>query len=674
MSSETNDSHARRPQERSVERLTEINRELIRTAADLSAVATAAQSLYEAPLMEQAHNQLERLASSAFVLAIVGEFKRGKSTLANAMLGADVMPSDVLPTTASINRVVYGRTPSVTLHFLDGRTQTIPVAELPRFVTKLDEESEARAASLAEAVVHFPTHFCRHNVELLDTPGLGDEAHLTERTMSAIAAADAAVVVTSSLAPFSLTEARIVETLLEQVDPSRLFFVLGHTDQVRPADVPRILTMVRRRIGKTIGQPPESLRVFPVSALEACRAKAERDEARLTASGFDVFEQALEAFLVRDRGIAAVQVANEALARSATLLGQRAASYLARIQAEEQQAAQTLADRIAALKALAQTAELHSNSLLERATSTLEQGQVLLAGLYTELVDDVQRTISGLNFQESEVTDSARRHALVESRVAPRVKRIATKRVNQIQELLRVWISSELDSLSSLRSRLDELLEANMEPSGPASETDVELSTNRPSVQTREYVVTDNWVDESTTELIQSAASLTLTFVPESIAGSVRSLAADVARNDVVRGAWLRLQGDRANQKLRERTEMMARLQKQDYVEHLGPAIDIELKRLRLERHFAKAYESLLEKLTLKTRGETELVEKVCEIQPWELRVARQREHGERQRDIERTQAAASCAQQTTRHANDRIAMLGTILTEAPTGARESNP
>ena len=50
---------------------------------------------------------IEKTSDEHFEVAIVGEFKRGKSTLINALLGQEVLPADVLPATATLNRVTY---------------------------------------------------------------------------------------------------------------------------------------------------------------------------------------------------------------------------------------------------------------------------------------------------------------------------------------------------------------------------------------------------------------------------------------------------------------------------------------------------------------------------------------------------------------------------------------
>src|SRR5205809_637688 len=56
---------------------------------------------------------LARMRDHRFTVAVVGEFKTGKSTFVNALLGVDVVPTDVLPATATLNRITFGLTPGI---------------------------------------------------------------------------------------------------------------------------------------------------------------------------------------------------------------------------------------------------------------------------------------------------------------------------------------------------------------------------------------------------------------------------------------------------------------------------------------------------------------------------------------------------------------------------------
>src|ERR1044072_883527 len=91
---------------------------------------------------------IKDIEEHCFRVAVVGEFRRGKSTFINALLGRAVLPSDILPTTATLNRVTYGDHPHVLIRFRkqDGqaaRTEEVPLHELTNYVTKITPTSES---------------------------------------------------------------------------------------------------------------------------------------------------------------------------------------------------------------------------------------------------------------------------------------------------------------------------------------------------------------------------------------------------------------------------------------------------------------------------------------------------------------------------------------------------
>jgi len=60
-------------------------------------------------LISDIDQSINLIKSRKYNVAVVGEFRRGKSSLINALLGFKVLPADVTPTTATINRITYGK-------------------------------------------------------------------------------------------------------------------------------------------------------------------------------------------------------------------------------------------------------------------------------------------------------------------------------------------------------------------------------------------------------------------------------------------------------------------------------------------------------------------------------------------------------------------------------------
>ena len=74
-------------------------------------------------LQERLQDLLARLAEDRFNLVVAGRFSRGKSSLMNAILGTDRLPTGIVPLTSVITTVSYGTTELVTLTYRESRTR-----------------------------------------------------------------------------------------------------------------------------------------------------------------------------------------------------------------------------------------------------------------------------------------------------------------------------------------------------------------------------------------------------------------------------------------------------------------------------------------------------------------------------------------------------------------------
>ena len=198
---------------------------------DMLSVLNFDQSLLDA--LQECKNLIK---NKQYKVAVMGEFKRGKSSLINALLGSRILPADATPTTATINRITYGAAPRAVITFQDGREQEIPVHELKDYVTKITAEGAARALQIKEATVYFPTVFCQNHIDIIDTPGLNDDARMTQITIDMVANVDAVIVPIHAHAPFSETEMKFVCQLIESENITNLVFVVTFLDQLDEDD------------------------------------------------------------------------------------------------------------------------------------------------------------------------------------------------------------------------------------------------------------------------------------------------------------------------------------------------------------------------------------------------------------------------------------------------------
>ena len=148
---------------------------------------------------------LDRLDAARLRVLVVGEAKRGKSTLINALLGRRVLPSGVTPLTAVATTVRYGVDPRAEVLFLDGHEEKHPLTALADFVTEPGNPRNRRG--IAGVTVYLDEPLLATGVELVDTPGTGSVFEWdTEAAHEALRSMDAAVFVLTADPPVSASE------------------------------------------------------------------------------------------------------------------------------------------------------------------------------------------------------------------------------------------------------------------------------------------------------------------------------------------------------------------------------------------------------------------------------------------------------------------------------------
>jgi small GTP-binding protein len=236
---------------------------------------------------------LARLAEDRFNLAIVGQFSRGKSSLMNALLGSEKLPTGILPLTSVITTVTYGETEKVLLQ-REGWTfpQEIRLDQLADYVTQGRNPGNEKRVVLAE--VQLPNELLRLGVHFVDTPGVASAiAANTRTTRQFLPEADAAILVTSFESPMTEAEVKFLRDVLEHV--RKVFFVVNKLDLAPEPDREAVMAAVLETVRSEFADIQPEL--FAVSARLALHAKQVRSAEELARSGFPALEAALSEFL-----------------------------------------------------------------------------------------------------------------------------------------------------------------------------------------------------------------------------------------------------------------------------------------------------------------------------------------------------------------------------------------
>lgn len=261
--------------------------------------------------------RVPKIESERFHLVVLGEFNHGKSTFVNSLLGADILPTGITPTTASINHVVWAARPAARVVMSNGESKYIEPAQLKEWVTV----AGGRAGEVAYVELGYPSELLRNNVVLVDTPGVNDlNEQRAEVTYGYVPRADAVVFLLDAGQALKDSEREFLRSRVLEGARDRLIFVLGKMDMLSPDEQAAVIDYVRGGLAKMMPDPV----VFPLSAKDWAKTQDR-------ASGMPELIQYLERFLARDRAAVILDNAAADAARTAAYLennlGVRMRSY-----------------------------------------------------------------------------------------------------------------------------------------------------------------------------------------------------------------------------------------------------------------------------------------------------------------------------------------------------------
>lgn len=279
----------------------------------------------------------ERVRSDAFRVMVVGAFKRGKSTLVNALLGDKILPSFAVPTTAVLTDVRYAEKPGVKLWRLDGgrgldpgSVEDIPVEELTDRI-RIDIDDPDRESPYGLAEVFWPIELCRNGVVIVDTPGLDEHPDRQRITLEHLHRSDAIIIVQDVLTAMSQSEAGFVDAWLHDYD---LLVVFNRINQVDEDEHDEVKRNARKRLAVVRGDLDRRDQLFFVNAKGGLTARQQGSAEGWADSGLARFEDALATYLLTQRHKAKIFAPGRAMQQAARALDRQVPETL-RLLAEE---------------------------------------------------------------------------------------------------------------------------------------------------------------------------------------------------------------------------------------------------------------------------------------------------------------------------------------------------
>jgi GTP-binding protein EngB required for normal cell division len=199
-------------------------------------------------------------------VAVLGQFKSGKSSLLNAVLGEAVFPVGAVPVTAVVTRAAAGPERVVRVTYLDGSVEEVAPARIAEFVTESSNPGNRRRVAFVDVLT--PALRDWPGMRLVDTPGLGSIlAHNTEATRTWMPNVAVALVTVSAERPLSDEDRRLIAEA-QQTAP-RVVVLLTKVDLLTDHELKEVRAFVGRALRESFGA---AIAVLPFSS----RVESER--------------------------------------------------------------------------------------------------------------------------------------------------------------------------------------------------------------------------------------------------------------------------------------------------------------------------------------------------------------------------------------------------------------
>ena len=256
-----------------------------------------------------------------FRVLIIGAFSSGKSSMINALIGEDLLPTGFLPETAVLGELHYGEK-RITLYPKKGQWEggddpfdlaDTTAEEIARYASlssddalnSMAEDSERRIESKFEKmVIHWPLEMLKDGVVLVDSPGINDPYSSDYIVNDYLPRADAIVYVMDATKAYTGTDKTQLTSIndigLKNIITGYTFYdvIVGRVR--KPEELAKVRNQLIAYMSKhsDLGVPA----IHFLDSMSGMEAKLEKDAEKLKSSGYAGLEEYLTQYLVEGKG------------------------------------------------------------------------------------------------------------------------------------------------------------------------------------------------------------------------------------------------------------------------------------------------------------------------------------------------------------------------------------
>lgn len=205
-------------------------------------------------------NLIAKQNKNELVVAVIGQFKRGKSTLINALLEEEILPVGIVPVTSVVTKIEYGEK-KIEVFFDRGNVEKIEACELSKYVN--EQENKNNELGVLSIGMGSKADFLKEGLILVDTPGVGSfHKHNTEAAYSFVKESDGVIFLLSVDSPINEIEIEFLKNAKEFA--SKFYFVVNKIDNISGDELEQYLSYCNSLLTAILGS--EEVNLIPISA------------------------------------------------------------------------------------------------------------------------------------------------------------------------------------------------------------------------------------------------------------------------------------------------------------------------------------------------------------------------------------------------------------------------
>ncbi|MDO4833681.1 MAG: dynamin family protein [Bacillota bacterium] len=218
---------------------------------------------------EQVRVLAGKLEKKNVTIAVIGQFKRGKTSMINSILGRKLLPTGIVPITSAVTRIEYaeGETgDTAKVYFLNGLCEEVPAESLHEYIS--EQENHDNERGVAEVELLTEAAFLKDGLILVDTPGVGSIHENNSKSAYDFAReSDGAIFMLSVDSPVNRIEVDFLKSVRRFA--GKFYFTVNKIDTVDEEDLAEYLEYCTALIGDIMdpdGKGAKAVRLLPISA------------------------------------------------------------------------------------------------------------------------------------------------------------------------------------------------------------------------------------------------------------------------------------------------------------------------------------------------------------------------------------------------------------------------